>query len=41
MYASLKNLYLRGKISDKGLDQAVKDGFITLANADEIKSLKK
>ena len=38
MYKALKNLYLRGRINDAGLDAAVSDGLITQAQADEIKA---
>ena len=40
MYKALKNLYLRGKITDAGLAKAVADGIITQAQADEIKTAK-
>ena len=38
MYRAPKNLYLRGKISDAGLDAAVSDGLISQAQADEIRA---
>lgn len=40
MYNRLKRLYLDGRLSDAGIDNAVKLGWITQDEADEIKACK-
>lgn len=38
MYDRLRSLYLAGSLSDAGLDNAVTKGWITQAQADEIRA---
>ena len=40
MYERIKKLYLEGKLNDEGLDNALKRGWITQEQYDEIKGLK-
>lgn len=40
MYERLKALYLTGQLSDAGLNNAVTKGWITQAQADEIRAAK-
>lgn len=40
MYERLKSLYLKGSLTDSGLDRAVQKGWITISQGEEIKSLK-
>lgn len=40
MYQTLKRLYLAGRLSDAGLNNAVKRGVITQEQADEIRASK-
>lgn len=37
MYERIKKLYLEGKLNDEGLDNALKRGWITQEQYDEIK----
>lgn len=41
MYATIKHLYSIGKLSDKGLTTAVKKGWITKEQAEELKAAKR
>lgn len=40
MYDYLKRLYFEGRLSDAGLDNAVAKGWITQAEADQIRADK-
>ena len=39
MYERIKKLYLEGKLNDEGLDNALKRGWITQEQYDEIKGV--
>ena len=39
MYERIKKLYLEGKLNDDGLDNALKRGWITQEQYDEIKGV--
>jgi hypothetical protein len=40
MYATLRKLYLEGRLTDAGLDNAVSKKYITQAQADQIRADK-
>lgn len=40
MYDNVKRLYIEGRLTDKGLDNAVTRGWVTTEQADEIIATK-